>query len=155
MAPLRTRREVLNITSVHSHSDPEDQIVIKIRKINGDSRDMGQIKLKVVATNGQEIMIGQNTESPTGISDESVTKKKGDLRITSKFNSNAKSRPLFLVNFDNPRSTKYNLRLGDTPITKVEAIILKDVNLSIGKPYIKELELGFSNRTFILSECNF
>jgi hypothetical protein len=126
--------------------------VFKIRKIQGDSRDLGQIKMKVLGSGGQELAIGAKAETAGAIVDESSTKKKGDLRITSKFNSHAKSRALWIVNFENPRSRKYNLTLADTSVSKIDTIVLKDVNLSIGQSYIKELELTLDKKTYILSE---
>lgn len=65
------------------------------------------------------------------------------------------NRALWIVNYENDRSRTYKLSVQTGSSSLIDAILIKDTNLSLGCRYIKELELSLSEKTYFLNEGTF
>lgn len=152
IAPLRSRREVLNSTFLERSKQADEIIDFKVHEIHGDKRDLGQVKIKIIDKDGNEIPLGFKPEStPAPQLDISMDNKLDPKRLEEN-SLQSKARALWIINYENERSRTYKINLLNGSSAKIDVILIKDTNLSIGSKYIKELEIMIGNQIILLSE---
>lgn len=152
LVPLRSRREVLNTTLTPPSAEESDLITFKITEIFGERRDLGQIKIRVLDKQGNQMDIGVKQPNLQQTPEES----KPDCKLLEKIFYNSasqiKSRALWIVNFENDKSRNYTINLPKGGLSRLGSIYLKDMNLRSGCKYIKQFKCSVGGRQVFVNE---